>query len=141
MTYVAEGYQYAGQHDQALQMLNEAKVEMDDMGNEYFRVEWARVRAMSLLAGTSDTFPEAQALFEEAIGLSRAQGAHLFELTATVGFSRLQQLQRQHRQESGVGDMRQLARVVDRFSDQQLFGHLAVAKGLLQQQDPAVFAS
>ena len=137
MTYVAEGYQYAGQHDLALQMLNDAKVEMDDMGNEYFRAEWARVRAESLLSGSEDTLPEAQELFEKAIALSRSQGAHLFELTAMLGFTRLRQLQLQNtqlqcRQKTEGCDMQQLAGVVDKFSDQQVFGHLAVAQSLLQ---------
>ncbi len=159
MTYVAEGYQSAGQHEQALQMLDDAKVEMDNMGNEYFRAEWARVRAESLLSGSGDNLLQSQALFEEAIGLSQAQGARLFELTATVGLARLHERQvgqiehghldlgeydlgehdlghldlGEQGQLKESGAKRGLLEVVDRFSDQQSFNYLNVANALLGQ--------
>ena len=133
MTYVAEGYQYAGQHDQALQMLDDAKVEMDDMGNEYFRAEWARVRAEAVVSGTGDSLPLSQSLFEEAISLSKAQGARLFELTATLGLARLQYAQAQ---DEGV--LQKLRVVVDKFSDQKAFGLLDMAIGQSRQHSSTV---
>ena len=133
MTYVAEGYQYAGQHDQALQMLDDAKVEMDDMGNEYFRAEWARVRAEAVVSGTGDSLPLSQSLFEEAISLSKAQGARLFELTATLGLARLQYAQAQ---DESV--LQKLRVVVDKFSDQQAFGLLDMAIGQSRQHSSTV---
>ena len=133
MTYVAEGYQYAGQHDQALQMLDDAKVEMDDMGNEYFRAEWARVRAEAVVSGTGDSLPLSQSLFEEAISLSKAQGARLFELTATLGLARLQYAQAQ---DESV--LQKLRVVVDKFSDQKAFGLLDMAIGQSRQHSSTV---
>ena len=133
MTYVAEGYQYAGQHDQALQMLDDAKVEMDDMGNEYFRAEWARVRAEAVVSGTGDSLPLSQSLFEEAISLSKSQGARLFELTATLGLARLQYAQAQ---DESV--LQKLRVVVDKLSDQKAFGLLDMAIGQSRQHSSTV---
>jgi predicted ATPase/class 3 adenylate cyclase len=141
MTYVAEGYQSAGQYEQSIQLLDSAKIEMDNMGNEYFRAEWARVRAESLsrIAGCDPT--ESDSFFQQAASLARTQRAALFELTATTGYVR-------HKRGSGVGTgsgsgagsdcsgktdahpERQLRQLIESFDDQRSFQHLATAKQL-----------
>ena len=128
MTYVAEGYQYTGQHDQTLLLLDSAKAEMNNMGNEYFRAEWARVRAESLSVIAQHDLRQSEELFEKAISLSRSQRAKLFELTATIGLARLQQCR-------GQGDVAisQLRQVVSVFSGQASFAHLVVAKQLVKE--------
>lgn len=131
MTYVAEGYQAAGQHEQTIQLLDSAKAEMDNMGNEYFRAEWARVRAESLSSMASHD-PASEAFYQQAISLAQAQRAALFELTATTGYVR-------HKRGAGSDDAnkadtnpeQQLQRVTGLFKGQQSFQHLATAKQLL----------
>jgi len=129
MTYVAEGYQYAGQHDQTLLLLDSAKDEMDSMGNEYFRAEWTRVRAESLAVVTGSDPLQPQDLFKEAISLACAQGAGLFELTSAIGLLQFQQARGR-----GDCDIGELCRIIEKFSDQQSFAHLAVARGLADQE-------
>lgn len=128
MTYVAEGYIHAGEQDQAVQLLDSAKIEMNKAGNEYFRAEWARIKAESLFSIDKEA---SQAHFEESIDLARAQGAGLFELTATMGLVRLQQTLGQEA-EAKAKAKKQLCDVVSAFSGQQPFVHLANATALLE---------
>lgn len=133
MTYVAEGYQSADKHDQTIQMLDRAKTEMDEMGNEYFRAEWSRVRAESLAIAASHDSTQADTHYAQAIRLAQAQGARLFELTAVTGLAR-------HKLGGAVDcDVQgQLRSLVETFGDQQPFAHLITAKKLLQQIESVV---
>lgn len=131
MTYVAEGHQYANQHDVTLQLLDQARLEMDDMGNEYFRAEWSRVRAVSLAASGSPE--QADALFNQALSLSQAQGARLFELTAIIGLVQLQ-----HRLGREATDVRHLSAAIERFNGQQSFTYLQAARDLVDQVEGVV---
>lgn len=126
MTYAADGYRIVGQQQQALQLLDDAKAQMDELGNEYFRAECTRVRAEAVRVG--DRPQQAQVLFQQAISLSQAQGALLFELMATSGLVNLAVSQGQ-----GSSALDALSAVVKKFADQPMFNQLRAAQELLKQ--------
>ena len=132
MTYAADGYRIAGQQQQALQLLDDAKAQMDELGNEYFKAEWARVKAEVMCVG--DQPQQAELLFKQAVSLSQAQGALLFELIAATGLARLalsQSVSASHHQKSALDA---LGTIVARFEDQPSFALLQAAREVLKLQ-------
>lgn len=125
ITYVAEGYQQVDQHSKSIELLDEAATAMDQMGNEYFRAEWWRVRAVAEVhLEKSKAIPEQS--FKRSIQLCQSQGAKLFELTSTMALARF--LMQQGKPEKAGHCLRA---IVNSFTGQQDFAHLTTARRML----------
>ena len=80
----------AGDAREGAALLSEAFQVMDSNGERWYEAELLRLQAVILMRGSSNGAAEAEACLERAINVARLQGAHLFELRAAVGLSRLQ---------------------------------------------------
>ena len=80
----------AGDVTQGAALLTEAFQVMDGNGERWYEGELLRLQGVILMRNSSNGTAEAGACFERAVKVARSQGAHLFELRAAVGLSRLQ---------------------------------------------------
>ncbi|OED42153.1 hypothetical protein AB833_07550 [Chromatiales bacterium (ex Bugula neritina AB1)] len=125
MTYVAEGYLRVDQVQKSIDLLNEAQQAMDDMGNEYFRAAWWRVRAESQqVLAPDDT--QTELFFKRSIELCQNQGARLFELTSTMSLTKY--LIAKGRQEEAFDTLNP---IVGSFTHEENFTHLTAAYEIL----------
>ncbi len=123
ITYVAEGYLQVGDTGRATALLDEAWQAMDEWHNDYFRGEWMRIKAATLMCqGHAE---EAQQRYRQSIDLARKQQASLFELTSTLELA--QSLPRA----SGQDTLAQLRTACDAFENNTAFGHLQRARSML----------
>jgi predicted ATPase len=91
LSLLAEAHGRAGHPDEALTVLMEALSTARDSGERFYLAELERLRGEILL--TADGGTEAEAGFQKAIEVARAQGAKTYELRAVTSLSRLWQQQ------------------------------------------------
>jgi predicted ATPase len=83
----AAAFVEAGQAEQGAALLREAFQVMDSRRERWYEEELFRLQG--LLAGSGGRTADAEAHFEKAIDLARAQGARLFELRAAMALNRM----------------------------------------------------
>jgi len=84
----AEALSAVGQNEAGLQILSEAFDQVEETGERFYVSELHRLRGELLLAA-SGAEAEAEACFQEALQISRAQGARSLELRAATSLARL----------------------------------------------------
>ena len=115
-----------GQIEPALAELTEALAVVDNIDDRFFESEFHRLKGECLLAPVVPDAAQAEACFNQALIVSRKQGAKSLELRAAMSLARL--WQQQNRQEEA---RRLLEDVVNRFTEGFDTPDLAQARGLL----------
>ena len=87
MTLVSEALQQAGDRDGAVTALAMAERLISTSGERWWEAEIDRLKGTLLLSAGS--LPEAQASFEAALRIARAQNAKSLELRAAISLARL----------------------------------------------------
>ena len=85
----ADAFQSGGQEQESLALLSDAFQAIDLIGDRWYEAELYRIKGSVLIELGGDHRNQAEACLERALELSRAQGARLFELRATVALGRL----------------------------------------------------
>jgi len=83
-----EALSAVGQNEAGLQILSEAFDQVEETGERFYVSELHRLRGELLLAA-SGAEAEAEACFQEALQISRAQSARSLELRAATSLARL----------------------------------------------------
>jgi predicted ATPase len=92
---LAEAYGKAGQGEEALKVLAEARLQMDNTGERFWEAELYRLQGELTLAqdSTSQSSVEVEQCFWKAIEIAQQQRAKSLELRAVMSLSRLRQRQ------------------------------------------------
>jgi predicted ATPase len=90
---VAEAHMRLKQYDVALGLLAQAQASESISGSAHFAAERHRLTGVCLLALSPPDAQAAEARFDEALAISRGQGAKVLELRATLSLARLWYLQ------------------------------------------------
>ena len=90
---LAEAYGTMGQPAEGLTVLAEALTLVDKTGERWYESELHRLKGALLLQQSPDNHTEANACFQHALDLARAQQARAFELRAATSLARLWQQQ------------------------------------------------
>ena len=85
----AEAFQYGGQVQESMALVSDAFQAIDLFGEHSYEAELHRIKGSLLLELGGDRRHDAQACLERALELSRAQGARLYELRATISLARV----------------------------------------------------
>lgn len=89
---LADALVQTGQYAEALALLAEIDTDMGKAGDDYFAADLLRLKGICLQAGKEDA-QAAEACFQQALAISRQQGAKALELRATTSMARLWQQQ------------------------------------------------
>lgn len=108
----AEQYRRHGRLDDARAALRRAFELMEKTGERFWEAELHRVQGELLLVGQGPRATEAEACFEKAAVVSRAQGALSLELRVAASLARLRQQQHRRQDARAV-----LGSVYDRFTE------------------------
>jgi class 3 adenylate cyclase/predicted ATPase len=76
-------------HDETLNVLDEALARVDRLEERWFEAHLLRLKGEALLARSPQHVVEAEACYEQAIAVARDQGARLWELRAATSLARL----------------------------------------------------
>jgi DNA-binding SARP family transcriptional activator/predicted ATPase len=93
LSVLAEANVHLKLYDEALGLLAQAQVDDARTGNGHFAAELHRLKGVCLLELSASNAKEAEACFEQALILSRLQGAKSLELRAAMSQARLWQQQ------------------------------------------------
>jgi class 3 adenylate cyclase/tetratricopeptide (TPR) repeat protein len=124
---LSDVYARAGRVGEALSILEAAESVRCASGEEFYVAELSRLRGECLLKASPGNEAEVQRAFEQALAISRAQAARLFELRAAVSLGRLWQ-----RQGKKAEARRLVKEVYDGFTEGHDTHHLLEAKALIQ---------
>jgi class 3 adenylate cyclase/tetratricopeptide (TPR) repeat protein len=124
---LSDVYARAGRVSEALSILEGAESFRRTSGEEFYAAELSRLRGDLLVGGSPENDAEAERCFEQALAISRAQAAKLFELRAALSLGRLWQ-----RQGKKAEARRLVTEVYDWFSEGHDTPHLVEAKRLIQ---------
>ena len=124
----AEAFQYGGQTGEGLALVSEALQAIDLFGDRSHEAELHRIKGSLLLELGDDRRDEAEACLERALELSRAQGARLYELRATMSLARL--LAKQGKRDEARA---MLAEIYNWFTEGFDTADLKDAKALLEE--------
>ncbi|WP_218511434.1 AAA family ATPase [Variovorax sp. dw_308] len=127
MSDMAELHMHLNLHAEALRLLDQAQADELSTGSLQFAAERHRLRGLCLLALTPPDAAAAEAAFERALAISRAQGAKTLELRAAVCLARLWRQQGRHVQARQL-----LAETHGWFTEGFDTPDLVLAAGLLQ---------
>lgn len=90
---LAEAHMHLGCHEAALLAVNKALYEVEKKGDRHFEAELHRLKGECLLASTPNEHghqsAEAEACFQQALVISRRQGAKALELRAAMSMAQL----------------------------------------------------
>jgi predicted ATPase len=95
LALLATAYGAAAQPEQGLEVLAEALSVVHNKGEQYYEAEIYRLTGELLLACSADQHAAAEASFQQALVVARAQQAKSWELRAAVSLGRLWQQQGQ----------------------------------------------
>jgi class 3 adenylate cyclase/predicted ATPase/DNA polymerase III delta prime subunit len=84
----ADAFAAANEHEEALQLVEEAFGAVEGVGDSWFKAELYRLRGALLLAWRHDE-AEAESCFKQAVTIASTQSARLLEIRAAVGLARL----------------------------------------------------
>ena len=90
---LAEAYSEAGQMQEGLNVLTEARSLVDNKGDRWWEAELYRLKEELLLAASPNNEPQAEAHLQQALKIARHQQAKSMELRAAMSLSRLWQRQ------------------------------------------------
>jgi DNA-binding winged helix-turn-helix (wHTH) protein/predicted ATPase len=133
LALLAEAYAAANQHEQALQILDEALALAESTGEGMYEAEVWRLRGEHILAAgkTGANVEAAEACFGRALAIASRQGARSLELRAATSLARLQ---RDHGKQAQAEDL--LLAIYEQFEEgfdtpdvneaQELLGQRAV---------------
>ncbi len=93
MSFLVQAYRQAGRIDDGLRVLDDAQASIDARDERYWEAEIRRLRGELLLSRSAANAEDAQACFEQALDISRKQGAKSLELRAAISLARLWQQQ------------------------------------------------
>jgi adenylate cyclase len=128
MTLLSRAYQQAGRHEEALQVLDDARASGDARGEHWWQAEVERLRGEFLYARSAACAVDAEACMQGALDISRSQGAKSLELRAAMSLARL------WRDQARTDDARDLlAPVYDWFTEGFDTADLKEAKALLDE--------
>jgi predicted ATPase len=88
---LADAYRQVGRATDALPLLTDALDRVEQTGERWFEAELHRLNAEVLIAlgSLQDSAIEAEALLHRSLAVARAQGAHLWELRASMSLAQL----------------------------------------------------
>jgi predicted ATPase len=95
LTLLAEAYGQAGQPENGLTVLDEAATLIATAEERWWEPEVYRLQGVLLLQLPQSDIPQAEACFQQALAVARAQQAKALELRAAMSLSRLWQQQGQ----------------------------------------------
>jgi predicted ATPase len=93
LVWQAELSGYAGQIEEGLRLLDEARIQADTTGNAHALAERHRLQGEFLLALAAAHASEAETCFHEALAVAQHQQAKALELRAAMSLARLWQRQ------------------------------------------------
>ena len=124
----AEAFHHGGLAQESLALVSDAFQAIDLFGDHSYEAELHRIKGSLLLELEGEYRNEAEACLERALELSRAQGARLYELRATMSLARL--LDKQGKR----GEARaMLAKIYNWFTEGFDTADLKEAKALLDE--------
>jgi tetratricopeptide (TPR) repeat protein len=86
---LAQGYARMGRVEEALTMLNDALVRIEETGEKGAKAEMLRLKGEILLMRDKSAAAEAESCFRAALAVARAQEARWWELRTSVSLARL----------------------------------------------------
>ncbi len=128
MTYLARAYADIGRFEDAWRCVDEVMAAIETTKERWFEAEINRVAGEIALLAAAPAIAKAQAYFERALALARAQQAKSWELRAAMSLARLWHDQGKVQQAREL-----LARVYGSFTEGFDTRDLKEAKALLEQ--------
>ncbi len=124
---LAELHAAARRPDLGLDASSKAIATMEETGERVWESDLYRIKGDVLLAcGGASAEAEAEAAFEHAIAVARAQGARFWELRATTALARLRQ-----RQGNGASMQPRLLAICRHFPEEEMLADVAAATRVL----------
>jgi predicted ATPase len=93
LVLLAEVYGKAGQADEGLRVLGQARAAVHNTEGRFYEAEWSRLQGELTLARAAGQQAEAEACFQHALAIARRQQAKAWELRAAMSLARLWQQQ------------------------------------------------
>lgn len=93
LSTLAESHMHLGQFDEALTVLAATLTEVENKGDRHFEAELLRLKGECLLALSTTNAAAVEDYFNQALAISRKQGAKSLELRAAMSMTRLWQRQ------------------------------------------------
>ena len=128
LALLAEAYGQAGQAEEGLRLLAEARAHVDTTGERYFAAEVYRLKGELLLRQTIPDETQAETCLHQALDIARHQQAKSWELRVALSLSRLWQ-----RQGKRAEAQRMLAEIYGWFTEGFDTVDLQEAKVLLEE--------
>ena len=128
LSLFAEACEHAGQIEEGLHAVEEARAHVDRTGERWWEAELYRLKGELLLQQAAESGDEAEACLHQALAVARGQGARWWELRAAMSLARLWQGQGKH------AEARQLlAPIYNWFTEGFDTADLQEAKALLDE--------
>ncbi len=89
LSLLAEAHGWAGQCDEALEIMSEAFAHVETSGERRWEAELNRLRGNLLLSSSKSSQSEAERCFMHAMEIAQTQGARVLELRAATSLARL----------------------------------------------------
>lgn len=96
LSALVEAYLHLERHNEALDLIAKALADTVNTGDGHFTAELHRFKGVCLLALSASNAAQAESCFDQALAISRRQGAKSLELRATMSMARLWQQQGKH---------------------------------------------
>jgi tetratricopeptide (TPR) repeat protein len=89
LSALIEAYLHLERHNEALDLIAEALADTVNTGDGHFTAELYRLKGVCLLALSPSNAAQAESCYDQALAISRRQGAKALELRATISMTRL----------------------------------------------------
>jgi class 3 adenylate cyclase/predicted ATPase len=126
LSLLAEAHVWAGQRDEALEIMSEAFAHVETSGERRWEADLYRLKGTILLSGSKPDQGEAERCFLHAVEIAQGQGAKVLELRAVTSLARMLDEQGRHDEAQSL-----LAPVYDWFTEGFDTPDLKDAKALL----------